>query len=59
MADKDKQVTALAKIANDLSKIVHKRGWFTKQERRELDRALEIMNRILAEKIKQSQSVKT
>jgi len=59
MADKNKQIAALAKIANDLSKIVHKRDWFTKQERKELDKALEIMNKILAERIKQSQSVET
>lgn len=49
-----KGIKELGKIANDLSKIISKRGWFTKEEKKKLKEALNILNNILANKIKRS-----
>lgn len=57
--EKEKSLSLLSKIANELSKIAHKRSWFTKQERNDLDIALSILNNIIAKRIKDSQNIET
>ncbi len=47
-------IKTLGKIANSLAEIINKRRWFTKEEKKKLRDALEILNNVLAEKIKKN-----
>jgi len=42
----------LGKIASDLSKIINKRGWFNKDEKKKLKEALKLLNEVLGERMK-------
>lgn len=53
MADIEKIVRELGKIANNLSEIIGKRGWFSKEEKVLLEKARSMINSVLANKIKE------
>jgi hypothetical protein len=53
MADIEKIVRELGKIANNLSEIIGKRGWFSKEEKVMLEKARSMINSVLANKIKE------
>lgn len=53
MADIEKIVKELGKVANILSEIVRKRGWFSKEEKALLEKARSMINSVLANKIKE------
>ena len=48
----------LGKIASELSEIINKRGWFTKAEKQKLNKALDLLNEVLAVRIKRSLNIK-